>query len=420
MLGRLWGIGMPKKAKELSAIELRNLTKQGVHAVGGVAGLLLQVGKTDSRSWILRVLVGSKRRDIGLGGYPDVSLALAREKAKELREKIKEGVDPVNERRVAREQLKIAQFSQVTFDEAAKRFLANKKHEFSNTKHASQWAKTLETYASPIIGKLPVAEIELPHIRQILEPIWIEKTETANRVRGRIENVLNWATVSGYRTGENPARWKGHLDNILPKPSKIKKVKHHKALPRQHLFAFIRDLRKREGIAAKALEFLILTAARSGEVRGALWSEIDIKAKLWTIPAERMKAGKEHQVPLSDEVIALINSLPVIEGNEYLFRAPRGGVLSDMALSAVVRRMKVDAVPHGFRSTFRDWCSEETNFPHNVAEMALAHTIGNKVEAAYRRGDLLAKRTLLMEQWAKYCNTRRATGDVLSFKGKQL
>lgn len=409
---------MPRKAKELKAIEVSRITKQGVYAVGGVAGLLLQVTKQGTRSWILRAVIGVKRRDIGLGGYPDVTLAQAREKARTTREKIDDGIDPIEEKRIAKESLITAQHSRITFDEATRRFLANKNHEFSNRKHAAQWASTLKTYASPVIGQLPVSEITLAHILQILQPIWLDKTETAKRVRGRIENVLNWATVSQFRSGENPARWKGHLDNILPKPSKVVKVKHHKSLPRQELGAFLQDLKLKKGVTARALEFLILTATRSGEVRHAVWSEIDFESKLWVIPAERMKAGKEHRIPLAKEAIALLKALPVMKDNKYIFPAPRGGVLSDMALPAIVRRMKVKAVPHGFRSTFRDWCAEETNFPNNVAEMALAHTIGNKVEAAYRRGDLLEKRTLLMKQWAKFCNTSKKHSDVIPFKVK--
>ena len=301
-----------------------------------------------------------------------------------------------------------------TFSEAVEKVLAIRKVEYKNAKHIAQWKSTLETYASPIIGKLPVSNIEKNHILQILEPIWTEKTETASRVRGRIENVLSWATASGYRTGDNPARWKGYLDQLLSKPNKTKKIKHHKALPWQEIAAFMHDLKQRKGTAAKALEFLILTAARSGEVRGATWDEIDLSTCLWTIPADRMKASREHQVPLSVEAIKLLKTLPKMNNDNHLFTAPRGGTLSDMTISAVTKRMKVEAVPHGFRSTFRDWCSEDTNFPHNVAEMALAHTIGNKVEAAYRRGDLLAKRTKLMQTWAKYCNTVQSKGDVVS------
>jgi len=410
---------MPKKARELSATEVKRFTKAGLHAVGGVAGLLLQVSSTNARSWILRTMVGSKRRDIGLGGYPDVTLAQAREKARALKDKIKEGIDPVEERKAARRNLISDQSKILTFDIAAERFLSNKEHEFKNKKHAAQWGSTLRTYASPIIGKLPVSEIELNHIIQILEPIWLEKTETAKRLRGRIESVLSWATVSGFRKGDNPARWKGHLDTVLAKPNKISKVKHHKALPWQEINPFLEKLKKREGITAKALEFLILTATRSGEVRGATWEEIDLKAKLWTIPEERMKAGKEHRIPLTDQSIELLKSLPKMENEPHVFPAPRGGALSDMTISSILKRMKVDAVPHGFRSTFRDWCAEHTNYPTIVAEMALAHTIGNKVEAAYRRGDLIAKRTQLMQDWSKYCNTVQTEGNVVSIRESQ-
>lgn len=404
----------PKKAKELTALEVKRLTKPGLHAVGGVAGLYLQVTHSGARSWILRATVGKRRRDIGLGGYPDVPLAQAREKAREARELIKQGIDPVEQRKAARTALIAAQASRITFDQAAARFLSSKRHEFKNAKHAAQWESTLKTYASPIIGRLPVSEVELPHIVEILEPIWTTKTETASRLRGRIEAVLAWATVAGYRSGDNPARWKGHLDAVLPKPSKVAKVKNHRALPIDDMGAFMVALRKREGMAAKALEFLILTAARSGEVRGATWDEIDLKAKVWTIPAERMKAGKEHRVPLSDPAVALLEALPRLAGSPYVFPSARGGMLSDMALSALMKRMAVDAVPHGFRSTFRDWCAERTNYPREVAEMALAHTISDKVEAAYRRGDLFEKRRRLMADWARFCDTtQKASGEVV-------
>lgn len=407
---------MPKKAKELSAIEVKNLTKPGVHAIGGVAGLLLQVTQAGTRSWVLRAKVGIKRRDIGLGGYPDVTLAQARDKARVMREKIVNGIDPIEERKALKERLKKLQLSKLTFDDAAEQFLANKKHEFRNKKHTAQWNSTLRSYASPVIGKLSVSEIELNHIVQILEPIWLTKTETAKRLRGRIENVLSWATVAGYRTGENPARWKGHLDTVLPKPSKITKVKHHKALPWEEIDTFMSSLKLRKGTSARALEFLILTATRSGEIRGANWQEIDLANRTWAIPAERMKAGKEHRIPLSDEAVKLLKSLPRREENDFLFPAPRGGQLSDMALATIIKRMNIDAVPHGFRSTFRDWCAENTNYPTIVAEMALAHTINNKVEAAYRRGDLFVKRIKLMQEWAKYCNTLKAEADIVSIR----
>lgn len=407
---------MPKQARELSALEIKRLTKPGHHAAGGVSGLLLQVTKTGARSWILRTIVGAKRRDIGLGGYPDVTLAQARMNARELKEQIRSGVDPVAQRKAAKAALISANGKLICFADAAHKFLATKRSEFKNAKHAAQWQTTLETYAFPIIGRLTVNCIELPHIVQVLEPIWTNKTETATRLRGRIESVLTWAKVAGYREGENPARWKDNLDAILPKPGKLKKVRHHKAIAWKDVSSFMMELRQCEGMAAKALEFLILTAARSGEVRGAQWEEIDLQARIWTIPAERMKVDKEHIVPLCDDAINLLQQLPRLEGNNLIFPAARGGKLSDMTLSAVMRRMKVDATPHGFRSTFRDWCSESTNYPHEVAEMALAHTIPSGVEKAYRRGDLLAKRTRLMDDWCRYLNTPLASGVVVPIR----
>lgn len=403
----------PKKARELTAIEVKRLTRPGMHAVGEVAGLLLRVKKSGTRSWVLRVLDAGRRRDIGLGGYPDVPLAEARARARQHREDLAQGVDPIVKKRATQAARIAERATRITFDEAARRCLAAKAHEFRNAKHAAQWENTLQTYASPVIGQLPVAEVELPHIIQILEPIWTTKTETASRLRGRIEAVLAWATVGGYRTGDNPARWKGHLDAVLAKPSRVAKVKHHRALPVSEIGAFMTELRKRDGMAARALEFAILTAARSGEVRGATWQEIDLDAALWTIPAERMKAGREHRVPLSPDAVTLLRALPRLEGSKYVFVSPRGGSLSDMALASVMKRMGVDAVPHGFRSTFRDWCAEHTNYPRDVAEMALAHAIGDKVEAAYRRGDLMAKRVRLMNEWAKFCGTVQRPGDVV-------
>ncbi len=403
---------MPKKAKELSATELRRLTRPGLHAVGGVAGLLLQVAHTGAKSWILRVMVGKKRRDIGLGGFPDVPLALAREKARETKEQIRQGIDPVEQRKDARKALITAQAKRKTFDECARLFLSGKTAEFKNAKHAAQWASTLKTYASPVIGKFPVDKVELAHIVSILEPIWKEKTETASRLRGRIESVLAWATVSGYRGGDNPARWQGNLDAVLPKPNKLKKVQHHKALGWQEIGNFVRALRKREGMAAKALEFLILTAVRSGELRGASWDEIDLEANIWTIPEERMKTGKEHVIPLCVDAVKLLKALPRFADNNLVFPGARGGILSDVGLTKPIRAMGHRATVHGFRSTFRDWCAESTNYPNEVAEMALAHSIGNAVEKAYRRGALLAKRTRMMADWCRFINTPNKIGKV--------
>lgn len=395
---------MPKQTKEMSAIEVKRLKKKGIYAVGGIAGLYLTVSENGARSWILRIVIGSNRREIGLGAYPEISLADARIKARECREKVKKGIDPIAEKRAVKAKL-VAQQKAMTFDMAFPKYLKMKTQEFSNEKHIKQWTSTLTTYASPIIGHMNVADIDTHHVLEILEPEWLSKTETMNRVRCRIENVLDWCTAHKYRKGENPARWKGNLQPMLPAPGKIIKVKHHSALPWKDLPAFMPLLRERQGMAARALEFLIMTAARSGEVRGAVWSEVDFTEKLWIIPAERMKAKSEHRVPLSADAIALLNSLPRFDNSEYVFAAPRGGALSDMTISAVLKRMQVDAVPHGFRSTFRDWASESTSYPHDVCEMALAHTITSSVEAAYRRGDLLDKRRHMMDSWAAYLKT---------------
>ena len=344
------------------------------------------------------------RRDIGLGGYPDMSLAEAREKARELRRQAKSGVDPVEERRATRAHQRLLAASARTFNECTATYLAAHSAGWKNKKHGKQWSSTLETYASPVIGELPVSHIDTALILTILEPIWHGKTETASRVRGRIESILDWATVRGYRKGENPARWKGHLDKLLPARAKVQKVEHHAALPYSEIAIFMADLRKREGISARALEFSILTAARSGEVRGAKWEEFDLVARTWTVPANRMKAGKEHRVPLSLGVITLLQCIPHVEGSPYVFTAPRGDVLSDMGLTAVLRRMKRgELTQHGFRSTFRDWAGETTAFPREVIEHALAHQLRDKSEAAYQRGDLLRKRVDLMDEWSRYC-----------------
>jgi len=362
--------------------------------------------------------VAGKRRDMGLGGFPDVTMAQAREKAREARATIEKGIDPIAERAAARSTLAASRGAAITFEEAARKYITAKSPEWKNIKHGQQWANTLEAYAFPVVGKLACADIALPHVLKILEPIWTTKTETATRLRGRIESVLDWATVRGFRKGENPARWKGHLDKILPAPGKVAKVEHHEAVTLDDLGAFVRDLRQREGIAARALEFLILTAVRSGEVRGALWSEIDVAGRVWTIPPERMKASKEHRVPLSDEALRLLETLPRFAGNDLVFPSPRGLVMSDMTLTAVMRRMKREEVPHGFRSTFRDWAAERTNYPREVAEMALAHAIGNAVEASYRRGDLFEKRARMMQEWAKFCDTITPAGEVVPIRGR--
>ena len=394
---------MSRKATELGALAVSRLREPGLHAVGGVSGLYLQVTSSGARSWILRATVGGKRRDMGLGGFPDVTLAFAREKAREARSKIEQGLDPILERERALSLLRAEQAKSMTFEAACQALIDAKSDEWRNPKHRAQWAASLATYAYPTIGKLQVGDVGQAHILSILQPIWKEKTATATRLRGRIEQALDWARVRGFREGENPARWRGHLDKLLPAPTKIAKVVHHKALPIDAMPGFMAQLRQRKGLSARALEFLVLTAARSGEVRGATWQEIDMEAAVWTVPAERMKAQKEHRVPLSPQALALLAGMPRVEGNDLVFPAPRGGQLSDMTLTNLMRRMELDAVPHGMRSTFRDWAAERTHFPREVAEMALAHTIGNAVEAAYRRGDLFTKRAEMMANWGNFC-----------------
>ncbi|GHC96675.1 bacteriophage P4 integrase [Pseudorhodoferax aquiterrae] len=393
---------MVRRAAELGALAVGRLKDPGMHAVGGVSGLYLQIAPGGTKSWILRVTVGSKRREMGLGAFPEVPLAMARDKARAARAKVELGVDPVLERQRAASALRAEQAKALTFSDAAAQFVTDKGEQWRNAKHRAQWSATLETYAGPVIGKVLVSDVSQTHILSILRPIWTTKTETATRLRGRMEQVLDWARVRGYREGENPARWRGHLDKLLPAPTKVAKVTHHPALPVDAMPGFMVNLRKRGGVAARALELLVLTASRSGEIRGALWSEFDLPAKTWTIPAERMKAGVEHRVPLCSQALQLLAHTPRIEGNDLVFSAPRGGLLSDMSLTAVTRRMEVEAVPHGMRSSFRDWAAERTNYPREVAEAALAHALENKVEAAYRRGDLFNKRAELMAAWAEF------------------
>lgn len=410
---------MPKVAKELSAIEVKRITKEGLHSVGGVVGLHLQVTASGVRTWILRIKVGEKRRDIGLGGFPEVTLAEAREAALENRKLVKQGIDPILEKKAAKARLIAAQRNSITFDEAAKTVHETKSEEFKNEKYKAQWISAIKAYASPFIGKMPVSEITLHDIKAVLEPIWLTKTDTAKKLRGNIEVILAWATVNEYRTGENPARWKGYLDQVFQKPSKIKTVKHHAAMPIDDMAAFMPKLREQIGVGARALEFTIITSTRSGEVRGAQWDEIDFNKKLWIIPASRMKAGKEHRVPLSDAAIDLLKAMPRFAESPYIFVSPRGGMLSDMSLSAVLKRMELKEVPHGFRSTFRDWAGERTNYPREVIEHALAHLLKDKSEAAYQRGDYLAKRAALMQDWADFINGKNKA-EVININSKRV
>lgn len=409
---------MPRKAKELSALEVNRLKAPGLHFVGGVAGLALQVAPGGARTWVLRFAIAGKRRDMGLGGFPDVTLAGAREKAREARAKADQGIDPILQRQEAKSALRATAAAAKTFAECTRGYVDAKSAEWRNDKHRQQWSNTLEQYADPVIGQLLVRDVTLAHVLKILEPIWAEKTATASRLRGRIESVLNWATVRGYRSGENPARWRGHLDKLLAAPTKVSRVAHHAALGVSELPGFMAALRQQKGNGARALELVILTAARSGDVRGASWTEFDLDAGIWTVPGERMKAGKEHRVPLSPAAVKLLRGLTKIDGTNLIFPSTKKTPLSDMTLTAVLRRMGVDAVPHGFRSTFKDWASERTSYPGEMSEMALAHAIGDKVEAAYRRGDLFEKRRRMMNDWAKFCATPITSGQVVPMKRK--
>jgi integrase len=409
---------MARKATELGALAVKNLKMPGLHFVGGVAGLALQIAPGGSKSWVLRATMGKKRRDMGLGGYPDVTLAGAQEAARGARKKIREGIDPIDDGKRARSALEASRAHDVTFKEFALSYLARHEEGWSTKSH-QQWLRSLETHVFPKIGSLLVRDIDVAHVEQVLDPIWKSKTETATRVRGRIETILDSATVAKHRSGENPARWKGNLKARLVSPKKLKKAEHFKALPYKDVGAFMQRLSKVDGQGARALEFAILTAARSTQARGALWSEISAKEALWVIPKERMKSKREHRVPLSQAALNLLEKQPRIEETDLVFPSVRRKMISDATMSAVLKRMGVDAVPHGFRSSFKDWCSELTHYPPEVSEMALAHAVGDPMEEAYRRGDLLVKRRRVMEDWAKFCSKPyvQESADVIQLHG---
>jgi integrase len=361
-------------------------------------GLYLRVAAAGTKSWVYRYAEGRRLRDMGIGPYPTVSLAEARELAAVQRKLRLTGGDPIAARKAERLAARLAMAKSMSFRQCAEAYIAAHQAAWRNPKHAAQWPSTLDSYVYPVFGDLPVEAVDVGLVMKAVEPIWTEKTETASRVRGRVESVLDWATARGYRKGENPARWKGHLENLLPNRSKVARVEHHAALPYAELPGFMVELRQRQGLAARALELVILTAARSGEVLGTSWSEIDFERRLWVIPAERMKAGREHRVPLSEAALAILCPLHEARTDERAFP------ISNMAMLMLLRRMgRGDLTAHGFRSTFSDWCAEQTNTPSEVREMALAHTVGDKVEAAYRRGDLFAKRRGLADAWARYC-----------------
>ncbi|BDG74070.1 tyrosine-type recombinase/integrase [Roseomonas fluvialis] len=411
-----------KLTGRLQAVAVKALVaagQPGAHADGG--NLYLRVAGRNAGKWTLRYAIGGKSREMGLGPYDadgkaGLTLAQAREAAEEPRAILRAGLDPMAERdrkatEAKAEAERLAAHAQAkarVFRDVAAEYIAAHSPGWRNAKHRAQWTATLTTYAYPTIGGQPVDEIATDDVLRCLQPIWTAKPETAKRVRGRIEAVIDYATARGWRETVNPARWRGHLANLLPARSKVRRVQHHAALPWQEIGAFMVDLRKRPGTAARALEFCILTATRTGETLGARWSEIDMGAAVWTIPAERMKAGREHRVPLPGAALAVLAEMAPLcpeEGDGFVFPGAvetRG--LSSMAMLMLLRRMgRGDLTTHGFRSAFRDWTEEATSTPHAVAEAALAHTIGDKVEAAYRRGDLFAKRARLMADWADFC-----------------
>lgn len=437
---------MARLVERLSDRQIKAIRGPGRFADGDGLYLVVAPSRTGVgliSAWVLRVRIAyldpagrikRRLREMGLGSLHKVSLAEARQKARAARLAARDGDDPIEARdRALREKLAARQreaaeaAKAMTFRQCADAYLEAHKHSWRNEKHVGQWKATLKTYAYPVFGDVPVSLIDVPMVMKVLDPIWSTKRETARRVRGRIESILDWATVRGHRSGDNPARWRGHLQKAFPTRGAAQRVRHHAALPFDQVALFVSELREMDGAAARALEFAILTAARTGEVIGARWSEIDFENTVWTVPEERMKAGREHRVPLSPPAVKLLRELREEQGrdgrppSQWVFLAKGGREpLSNMAMLMMLRRMKSDITVHGFRSTFRDWAAERTNFTREVAEAALAHTIGSKVEAAYRRGDLFDKRRKLMNAWGEYCERRPERDNVVEISGAVL
>jgi integrase len=417
---------------KLKALNVARVKQPGMYGDGG--GLWLQVTSGDARSWIFKYWVQDRdpatgapvrdkagkvrgrTREMGLGSLVIVSLQQARELAGEYRKLRRQGVDPIEAHRAGKMQIALNAAKAITFKQCAEGYIKAHRAGWRDAKHLQQWQNTIAAYAEPIIGALPVGDIDTPLVLKVLEPIWTSRPETASRLRGRIERILDFAKVRGYRAGENPARWRGHLDHLLPHYRKVKKVKHHAALPYAEAPAFITELHTRDGVGARALEFAILTATRSSEALGAKWDEFDLKGAMWTVPAARMKSGKEHRVPLAPSALKIIKDMADKNG-EFVFPGDNPGrPLAEKALWKVLYRMQAQNITvHGFRSTFRDWAADRTNYPNHVVEMALAHTIGG-VEGAYRRGDLFDKRRRLMDEWARYCSRAASAGAVVPLR----
>ena len=390
----------------------------GRHSVG--RGLLLQVSPSGARSWIFRYELRRREHFMGLGSALDIPLKRARELAWEARQLRAQGIDPLAKRREDRAAQVVAEAKLFTFKECAEGYIRDHEGSWKNGKHRYQWRATLEQYVYPHIGPLPVSSIDTALVLKCIKPLWVDKTETASRTRGRIERILDWATAHGHRTGDNPARWKGCIGEALPAPDKVSRVEHHPALPYAELGTFMSDLRGRDSTSARCLEFLILTAARTGEAIGAQWSEIDLQAKVWTVPGERMKGGKEHRVPLSDRALEILAHQMKRAESAYVFAGQRQAGLSDAALTAMLRVLGRSGVTvHGFRATLKTWASEQTNFQNEIIEMALAHTIGTRVEQAYRRDTAIEKRRKLLDAWAAFCSKPTQTaGNVTALRKK--
>jgi integrase len=403
---------MARAIGKLTALAVDKAKRRGYYGDGG--GLFLQVSASGSKSWVFRFKESGKLREMGLGATHTIGLAEAREKARECRRLRLDGIDPIEARRAGRSQMRLDAAKAVTFKDCADRYIASHTAGWRSRTHAAQWPSTFVRYVYPVFGSLPVQGVDVGLVLRALEPIWTAKPETANRVRGRIESVLDWATARGYREGDNPARWRGHLENLLPTKSKVRRVKHHAALPYAEIGDFMDQLKQHDGVAARALEFTILTAARTGEVIEVRWSEMNFAERLWTVPAERMKSGREHRVPLSDAAFAILDEMQPMRQGDYVFCGGKAHrPISNMAMMMTLRRMgRGDLTVHGFRSSFRDWAAECTDFPGEVAEMALAHAVSDKVEAAYRRGDLVQKRRQLLDAWARFCAAPTTAGRV--------
>lgn len=400
---------MPKLVKALSALEVKRLDKEGFHAVGTVSGLGLAITPEGSKSWVYRTSIAGTRRKMGLGGYPSVTLANAVEKARQIKADIDKGIDPISAKKTSKSLLLAQQAKAKTFEECAQMFLATRT--FTNKKHGKQWESTLETYAYPHIGSMLISDIGIANIKSVLDPIWKTKTETASRVQGRVKSAIDYAIVSGYRDKANPAIWDGYLDSIYQSPKKLKSVEHMDSMPYSRLNDFLIALRKHDSISAKALEFLILTAVRSDSVRSATWKQIDLDAKVWTIPKAFTKTKRrDHTVPLSRQAISLLKSLSIIKGTDLVFPSSTLKKMSDSTISALMRDMRARkefkgaAVPHGFRSTFRVWCLEQTTYSSELAEMSLMHEVGDSVYKAYQRSDGLERRRAIMQDWASFMN----------------